>query len=392
MRGKTIVGIIKDTFKEFGEDKATRLAAALAYYSIFSIGPLLFLLVAFLGWKFGELAVQGQVRHQISSVVGEESAKIIESMMAAKKLGTSPITTILGVITLFIGASGVFGQLQDALNTVWEVKAKPGMGIWAFLRDRFLSMSMVLGLGFLLLISMVLTTAVQALVQRGGQLFPIPDAVTATLSTVVAFGVVVLLFAMIYKFLPDVKLPWSDVWVGALVTAGLFTAGKFLLGLYLGREGMATAYGKAGSVVVILLWIYYSSIILLLGAEFTQVYALRRGHKPRLTKYAVPVTKEARAQEGMPKAESLEPERARVYASKTLGPASAAPLAIGAPGPIFETVSGRCAPVGRDSVEPETGGTIVRIFPWASLVTAIGIGVATGYRITRDLKLARHRA
>jgi membrane protein len=392
MRGKAIFGVIKDTFKEFGEDKATRLAAALAYYSIFSIGPLLFLLVAFLGWKFGELAVQGQVRHQIASVVGEESAKIIESMMAAKKLGTSPITTILGVITLFIGASGVFGQLQDALNTVWEVKAKPGMGIWAFLRDRFLSMSMVLGLGFLLLISMVLTTAVQALVQRGGQLFPIPDAVTATLSTVVAFGVVVLLFAMIYKFLPDVKLPWSDVWVGALVTAGLFTAGKFLLGLYLGREGMATAYGKAGSVVVILLWIYYSSIILLLGAEFTQVYALRRGHKPRLTKYAVPVTKEARAQEGMPKAESLEPERARVYASKTLGPASAAPLAVGAPGAIFETASGRSAAVGRDSAEPESGGTVLKIFPWASLVTAIGIGVATGYRVTRDLKLGRHRA
>src|SRR5688500_5692075 len=173
MREKGILEDVKGTFKEFMEDKAMRLAAALAYYAIFSIGPLLFVLVALAGWIFGEEAVRGQVHNQIAGFVGEESAKTIESMMAAKKLGTSPITTILGVITLAIGASGVFGQLQDALNTIWEVKAKPGMGIWAFLRDRFLSMSMVLGLGFLLLISMVLTTAVQALVERGGQLLPI---------------------------------------------------------------------------------------------------------------------------------------------------------------------------------------------------------------------------
>ena len=382
MHVKRIFEVVKDAIKEFLEDKAMRLAAALAYYAIFSIGPLLFVLVAIAGWIFGDQAVRGQIHGQIAGLVGDESAKTIESMMAAKKLGTSPITTVLGVVTLIIGASGVFGQLQDSLNTIWEVKAKPGMGIWSFLRDRFLSMSMVLGLGFLLLVSMVLTTAVQALVSRGGQLLPIPDAVTAVLSAVVAFLVVALLFAMIYKFLPDVKLQWSDVSVGALVTAGLFTVGKFLLGLYLGREGMASSYGAAGSVVVILLWIYYSSIILLFGAEFTQVYALKRGHKLEPSKYAVPVTREARAQEGMPKPESLEPERARVYARRTLGPASAAPLAAGAPGAVG---SGRIACRGMSS------GTIPVIFPWASLVTAIGIGVATGYRITRDLKSERRR-
>jgi membrane protein len=381
MRGKGIFRVARDTFKEFMEDKAMRLAAALAYYAIFSIGPLLFVLVALAGWIFGDEAVRGQIHSQIAGFVGEESAKTIESMMAAKKLGTSPVTTVLAVISLAIGASGVFGQLQDALNTIWEVKAKPGMGIGAFLRDRFLSMSMVLGLGFLLLISMVLTTAVQALVERGGQLLPIPDAVTAVLSAVISFIIVTLLFAMIYKFLPDVKLGWSDVWVGALVTAGLFTGGKFLLGLYLGREGMATSYGAAGSVVVILLWIYYSSIILLFGAEFTQVYALKQGHKLEPTKYAVPVTQEARAQEGMPKPESVEPERARVYAHETLGPASAAALAAGAPGVIGGTVAGGSA----------ASGTLVKTFPWASLITAIGIGVATGYRITRDLKTGRQR-
>src|SRR6185503_16127698 len=162
MNGKLAFGIFKETFKEFMEDKALRLSAALAYYSIFSIGPLLFVMVSVAGWILGEKAVQGQVHGTLSGFVGDTAAKTIESMMAAKKLGTSPITTALGIVTLLSGASGVFGQLQDALNTIWEVKAKPGMGIMSFLRDRFLSMSMVLGLGFLLLISMVLTTAVQA--------------------------------------------------------------------------------------------------------------------------------------------------------------------------------------------------------------------------------------
>ena len=382
MRVKDILEVVKGTFKEFMEDKAMRLAAALAYYAIFSIGPLLFVLVALAGWIFGDEAVRGEIHGQIAGLVGEEAGKTIESMMAAKKLGASPVTTVLAVISLAIGASGVFGQLQDALNTIWEVKAKPGMGIWSFLRDRFLSMSMVLGLGFLLLISMVLTTAVQALVSRGGQLLPIPDAVTSILSAIISFIVVALLFAMIYKFLPDVKLRWSDVSVGALVTAALFTGGKFLLGLYLGREGMASSYGAAGSVVVILLWIYYSSIILLFGAEFTQVYALKRGHKLEPTKYAVPVTQEARAQEGMPKPESVEPERARVYARQTLGPMSAAPLAAGAPG---------SAGGGQIAGRRTANGTVPRIFPWASLVTAIGIGVATGYRITRDIRTGQHR-
>jgi len=382
MRVKDIFEVTKGTLKAFTEDKVMRLAAALAYYAIFSIGPLMFVLVSVAGWIFGEQAVHGQVHGQITGLIGEDSAKTIESMMAAKKLGTSPITTTLGVLSLAIGASGVFGQLQDALNTIWEVKAKPGMGIWSFLRDRFLSMSMVLGLGFLLLISMVLTTAVQALVSTGGQLLPIPNAVTAILSAVISFLVVTLLFAMIYKFLPDVKLGWNDVATGALVTAGLFTGGKFLLGLYLGREGMATSYGAAGSVVVILLWIYYSTIILLFGAEFTKVYARQRGHKLETSKYAVPITQEARAQEGMPRPESVEPERARVYARQTLGPASAAPLAAGAPG---SSGSGRIA--GRQM----SSGTIPRVFPWASLVTAIGIGVATGYRICRDIKTGRNR-
>lgn len=380
MRGKDIIGVVKTTFTSFFEDKAMRLAAALAYYAIFSIGPLLFIilsaLIAVVGWRFGEEAVRSEIYSQIAGIIGDNAARTIDSMVAARKLGTSPITTVLAVITLIIGASGVFGQLQDALNTIWEVKAKPGLGIMAFLRDRFLSMTMVLGLGFLLLVSMVLTTATEALVTKSGQLLPIPDVVTAILSGVVSFSLVTLLLAMIFKFLPDVKLAWSSVWAGAIVTAVLFVAGKFLLGLYLGREGTESAYGAAGSVVVILLWIYYASIILLLGAEFTQAYAFQRGHKLKTTKYAVPITAEARAQEGMSKPESLEPERGRVYARQTLGPASAAALM----GPPSSPAFAPSAPAN---------ASVAKVFPWASLITAIGIGIATGYRITRDLKTSR---
>jgi membrane protein len=210
------------------------------------------------------------------------------------------VTTIVGVLTLLLGASGVFGQLQDALNTIWGVKAKPGIGIWGFLRHRFLSFGMVLGIGFLLLISMVVTTALSGFMKHMGGMVPMSEALAHILNLVVSFGVITLLFAVMFKFLPDVKIRWSDVWAGAVLTSFLFTIGKFLLGLYLGRASTTSSYGAAGSVVLILLWVYYASIIIFLGAEFTQVYAKARGHKTEPKKYAVPVTQEERAEEGMP--------------------------------------------------------------------------------------------
>jgi membrane protein len=389
MNAKFALEVGKETFKEFMEDKALRLSAALAYYAIFSIGPLLFVMVMVASWAFGDKAVQGQVHDTLNGFVGETAAKTIESMMAAKKLGSSPVTTALAIFTLLIGASGVFGQLQDALNTIWEVKAKPGMGLMSFLRDRFLSMSMVLGLGFLLLVSMVLTTAVQALVTKGGQLFPIPDVVTGILSEVISFIVVALLFAMIFKFLPDVKIPWKAAFIGAGFTAVLFTGGKFLLGLYLGREGTASAYGAAGSVVVVLLWIYYSSVILFLGAEFTQAYLFKTGKRMEPSKYAVPVTEEAKANEGMPRRDVPpgrtvpEPVFAKKLGSRSAGPLTGVPEFAGSPGLGGERVSG--AGGSTPAQARRRNGNVAKLHPWASLFAAVGIGVVTGWRITRDL-------
>jgi membrane protein len=249
----------------------------------------------------------------------------------------------------------------------------------SFLRDRFLSMSMVLGLGFLLLISMVLTTAVQALVTKGGQLFPVPDFVMNALTVVISFIVVALLFAMIFKFLPDVKIPWKAAFIGASFTAVLFTGGKFLLGLYLGREGTASAYGAAGSVVVVLLWIYYSSVILFLGAEFTQAYLFKIGKRMEPSKYAVPITEEARANEGMPR-KDIPPGHGvpePVFAKK-LGSRSAAPLT------VIPEFAGASSPDSGAIAGHGSGGLVPRVSPWASVVAGLGIGLITAWRLTRN--------
>lgn len=292
--------ILKGTFTEFGEDNVLRLSAALAYYSIFSIGPLLVIAVGLAGIAFGHDTVRHQMEKQLESMLGKSSAGTVESMMAAQKYGTSLITTIVGVVALLVGAGGVFGQLQDSLNTIWEVKSKPGTGMWGFIRNRFLSFTMVLGTGFLLLVSMALTTFLTAVSGSIGSRLPISEALVHGLNFIVSFGVVTLLFAMIFKYLPDVKIPFRKVWVGAIGTALLFTIGKYLLALYLGRPGTSSPFGAAGSVILILMWAYYASLILFFGAEFTQVYAKQTGAKIVSSQFAVPVTEEKRAEEGIP--------------------------------------------------------------------------------------------
>jgi membrane protein len=317
----------------------------------------LFIVIMIAGMVFGEEAVRGQVQQQLQSFVGEQAAKTIESMMAARKLGTSPVTTVIAIVTLVFGAAGVFGQLQDALNTIWEVKAKPGLGLAGFIRQRFLSLTMVLGLGFLLLISMVITTALEAFTGVIGQWLPVPNFVMVLFSLLINFLVVTLLFAMIFKFLPDVKVQWRNVWVGAIGTALLFTIGKYLMALYLGREGTASAYGAAGSVVVILLWIYYSSVILFFGAEFTQVYAKQTGSQIRPSKYAVPITEEGRAQQGMSTGEKKEDDPAPAWAAQ--------------PAYAFQ------------HEELHHDGVIAR-HPWTYMAFAVGIGAVTGWWLRRD--------
>jgi membrane protein len=265
--------LFKETAREFNEDKVPRLGAALAYYTIFSIGPLLLIAVAMAGIFLGAEAARGQISGELGKIFGPVMSKSLEEMIeAAAKPKSGTVATIIGVVTLILGASGVFGQLKDALNTIWNVETKPASGIVSFIQTRFLSMAMVLGIGFLLLVSLLFDAAVSALdpwLERliGG------EALIQTLSILLSFAISVVLFAAIFRVLPDLKIAWHDVWLGAIFTALLFALGKWGLGVYLGKAAVGSAYGAAGSLVILLVWIYWSAQILFLGAEFTQVYA-----------------------------------------------------------------------------------------------------------------------
>lgn len=286
---KSSFSMIKETFKEWMEDRAPLQAAAMAFYTIFSLAPLLLIIISVAGLVFGREAAQGALVGQLRGLLGDQGAEMIQTMIAnAHKSGASIITTIIGIVTLLLGASGVFGHLQEMLNTIWDVKPAPNRGIMGAIRSRFLSFSMVLGVGFLLVVSLVLSAALAALTQYLGTILPGADALWHAVNFVVSFLVITLLFAMIFKVLPEAKVAWRYVWLGAVVTALLFTAGKFLLGLYLGQSAVGSTFGAAGSLIIILLWIYYSAQILFLGAEFTQVYARRRGAGIRPAEGAVP--------------------------------------------------------------------------------------------------------
>jgi membrane protein len=266
-------GIFKQTLREFSEDKVPRLGAALAYYTIFSIGPLLLIAVAMAGMFLGQEAAQGEISAQLNRVFGSTTSKAVEQMIeAAAKPKSGTMATIIGIVMLFVGASGVFGQLKDALNTIWNVEPKKDAGIKAFFVQRFLSMAMVLGIGFLLMVTLVFDAAISAM---GGYLgrFVGGESVLHAIELAVSFGLAVLLFAAIFRILPDLKISWHDVWLGAVFTAVLFVLGKWGLGVYLGKAAIGSSYGAAGSLVVLLVWVYWSAQIVFFGAEFTQVYA-----------------------------------------------------------------------------------------------------------------------
>ena len=291
--------LLAATISDWYEDRAQRIGAALAYYTIFALTPGLIVLIAVAGLFFGGNA-EVQIVGQIRELIGEQGAKAIESMLRSARtepLGVSG--TVLALIPLVFGLWGVFGELQDGLNTIWGVTPRSGRRVVDMLRERFLSFAMVVGIGFLLLVSLALSAWVVAVGTYFGGLLPAPAAALEAVNFVVSFAVVTALFAMTFKLLPDVHIAWRDVWLGASVTALLFTIGKFLIGLYLGKSSIASAYGAAGSLVIIVVWVYYSAQILLLGAEFTKVYVKRRGSGFAPAETAVPVTAEARAEQGM---------------------------------------------------------------------------------------------
>jgi membrane protein len=299
-------GMLKMTFSDWSEDKAPRLGAALAYYTVFSLAPMLIIVLAIAGLMFDADSVRSQINHQLGlgDKGGEGIALLIEG---AEKRDSGIVATILGIGALLFGATGVFIQLKDALNTIWEVEPKPGQGVWAFIRGRLLSFAMVLAIGFLLLVLLVVSAALQAVEKYLEELLPMPGWTAQVLDVVVSFVGITVLFALMFKYLPDVKIGWRDVWLGAAVTALLFTLGKFLLGVYLGRASVASAYGAAGTILVVLLWAYYSAQILFFGAEFTQVYAKSYGTRIQPAETAQPVTAEARAQQGMPNRGKMSP-------------------------------------------------------------------------------------
>jgi membrane protein len=238
----------------------------------------LIIAVAVAGFAFGDEAARGEIKNQIDGLVGKSGAGVIEAMMtSASKPGEGVVASVFGVIALLFGATGVFAQLQDSLNIIWKAKPRKTNGVISFLRTRFLSFAMVLGIGFLLLVSVVLSAGLAALGKLFGDRLPGWEGVWQFVNLSISFGVITVLFAMIYKILPDVKIAWKDVWLGAAVTSLLFTLGKYGIGLYLGKSSAASSYGAAGSLAIVLLWVYYSSMLLFLGAEFAQVYARSYG-------------------------------------------------------------------------------------------------------------------
>jgi membrane protein len=272
------IQLLIQTFQEFGADKVPRLAAALAYYTAFSIAPLLLVVIGIAGLAFGEEAVRGELDNQIAGVVGRQTASVVQELVAsANQPGQGLIATIIGVVTLILGAAGVFGQLQDALNTIWGVEGTPQGGIWGILKSRLLTFAMLLVIGFLLMVSLVVSAVLSSLNTMVLSRLPLGEVGTQLLNNGISFAVITVLFALIYKVLPQADIRWRDVFIGAAVTSLLFTIGKYLIGLYLGNSTVSSSFGAAGSFVVLLLWIYYSAQILLLGAEFTQVYARMYG-------------------------------------------------------------------------------------------------------------------
>ncbi len=285
-------GLLKQTFQEWLEDKAPQLGAALAYYTVFSLAPLILVLLAVVGFIFRNdpAGAWNKLTEQMSYFLDKSAVEVVQSIaQKASQPGKGVAATSIGVLLALFGASGVFGQLQDALNTIWGVKAKPGGGIWGFLRVRFLSFAMVGGICFLLLVSLSLESVLKGFSHYVQSMLPGGIIVAMAVYLIFDLAVVILLFAIIFKFLPDAKVQWRDVWIGAAMTALLFAVGKWALGLYLGSGSAASAYGAASSLITLLLWIYYSSQILLFGAEFTQVYANRAGRPVAPSEHAVAI-------------------------------------------------------------------------------------------------------
>jgi len=364
--------LTKESVSQFSEDFAPSMGAALAYYTIFSIAPLLIIAIAVAGFVFGEDAARGQIFAQLRGLLGDRGAAAIEAAVkSASQTGSGTFAAVAGIVTLLLGATSVFGELQSDLDRIWDSTKTNESGIRGLLRGRLLSFGMVLGIGFLLLVSLVLSAAVSALGHFWHDLLPGSEVLMQVVNFVLGFVVITGLFAMIYKLLPRCDIGWADVWIGATVTSLLFSIGKFLIGLYLGRSSVASSFGAAGSLVIVLLWVYYSAQIFLLGAEFTRTYSYRHG---------------TRRHEAMKVAAEGAPKGAEAAASGAGKPSERSP--------------GEDRPQGREAVV-QTASTAARDMPraaapYAKLRIAAGIAAAVGLiagevlnELRRDRRFAR---
>lgn len=304
--------ILKAAFSGFTDDRALKLSASLAYYTIFSLAPLLLLMISLAGVFLGKEAIEGKVFTEINGMVGNDAAKQIQDMIKnLEKSGQSTVSVIIGMVTLLIGATSVFGEIQDSINIIWQVKAKPAKGWVKMIKDRVLSSSLIVTLGFLLLVSLVVNGALLAVSDRLKNFLPdITVVVFNIINAGISFIVIAVLFGVIFKVLPDVKIKWKDVRSGAIFTTVLFMVGRLVIGIYIEKSGTGSTYGAAGSLIVILLWVYYTAAILYFGAEFTRAYADFKGIKIEPAEFAVHVEQLEREKDVavLPKQHNITPE------------------------------------------------------------------------------------
>lgn len=281
--------LLSTTWNEWNTDNATRLGAALAYYTVLSVAPLLIVAITIAGFLLGEEAARGQIYEQIYGLVGSQGAEAIQTLIqGASRETTGLIASLLGFLALLWGASSVTGELRSSLNLIWNVPTKGDEGIRGIIKEKSYAMVAVLGCGFLLLVSLIVSAALAAAEKFISQMLPLPPALLEGMNSIVSLAIITGIFALLFKLLPDIEVRWSDVLLGSLVTAILFTAGKFLIGMYLGKASFGSTYGAAGSLVIVLVWVYYSAQIFFLGAEFTQVYAREFGSNPNTITPKVP--------------------------------------------------------------------------------------------------------
>ncbi len=280
MQVKNIWILVKAAGSSWLDDYAQSMGAALAYYTMFSIAPLLLIVISVAGLLFGVDAARGEIMTQLQGLMGRQGAEAVQGLLQSVSKPSEGITgTIVGGVLLLVGATTVFGELQDALDRIWRAPKRQHSGVWNLLRTRLLSFGMILGIGFLLMVSLVASAALAVMGKVMGPMFANWEMLGNVINSLVGLGFTILVFAMIYKIMPRAKVDWADVWIGAAVTAVLFTVGKYLIGLYIGKSGVSSGFGAAGSLVVVLVWVYYSAQIFLMGAEFTWAYALTFGSR-----------------------------------------------------------------------------------------------------------------